>query len=396
MFADSLPLFQAISIIDKRSMQEYDLRLGVSLSKRKNATMASHNGYLLIADISGYTAFLTSSEQDHANPILHSLLTSLVEQVGDPLHFWRMDGDAVLAYSTSEEFPSGDVFLTICENIYNAFATRQRDIITNTTCPCRACANVENLDLKIMAHYGNFEEMKFGPVTDISGSDVILVHRMAKTDVKAVTGIKSYALFSEAAVNAMDINAALTPYCQEIEHFGDVSMKVYDLGAAWEKFRARRERVYLEETDGVWTFRRHLNLPIKIVWDALVAPERKQRWMVNMKAVTVENPEGRIGPGSDYHCAHEMADFFYTVTDWEPFEYFSTRMSDPGREGISMPETYQLIETDSGTEVRYTMGQACDTKGTHSEVSNQEAIGFLSEFWAASFDEMAAQIDASE
>jgi len=120
--------------------------------------MTAHNGYLLIADISGYTAFLTSSELDHANPILQSLLTSLVEQVGDPLHFWRMDGDAVLAYSTDQEFPSGETFLSICENLYNAFATSRRDIIANTTCPCRACANVENLDLKIMAHYGAFEE----------------------------------------------------------------------------------------------------------------------------------------------------------------------------------------------------------------------------------------------
>ena len=117
--------------------------------------MTVHNGYLLIADISGYTAFLTSSEQDHANPILKSLLTSLVEQVGDPLHFWRMDGDAVLAYSTSQEFPSGEVFLTICENFYNAFATRRRDIIANTACPCQACANVNNLDLKIIAHHGS-------------------------------------------------------------------------------------------------------------------------------------------------------------------------------------------------------------------------------------------------
>jgi hypothetical protein len=194
--------------------------------------MTIHNGYMLIADISGYTAFLTSSEQDHANPILHSLLTSLVEQVGEPLHFWRMDGDAVLAYSTSEEFPSGEMFLTICENIYNAFASRQLDIIANTTCPCRACANVDNLDLKIMAHYGSFEEMTFGPMTDISGSDVILVHRMAKTGVKTATGIRSYALFSDAAVKAMDIDSALTPYSQEIEHFGDVSMSVFDLGSA--------------------------------------------------------------------------------------------------------------------------------------------------------------------
>jgi uncharacterized protein YndB with AHSA1/START domain len=354
--------------------------------------VATHNGYLLIADISGYTAFLTSSEQDHANPILRSLLTSLVEQVGDPLRFWRMDGDAVLAYSTSEEFPSGEVFLTICENFYNAFAARQRDIIANTACPCRACANVGNLDLKIMAHYGSFEEMTFGPITDISGSDVILVHRMAKTDVKAVTGIRSYALFSDAAVKAMDIDTILTPYSQEIEHFGEVLMKVYDLGAAWEKFRSKRTRFFLEEADGIWTYRRSFDLPIAIVWEALTAPELKQRWMVNMKSVTVESPEGRLGTGSDYHCAHEAADFFYWVTDWEPFDYFSTRIKDPARADVSMPETYHFTTTESGTELRYTMGQGHDANGNRSEISEEGAVAFLSEFWPACFDKMEALI----
>ena len=79
--------------------------------------MTTHTGYLLIADISGYTQFLTSSEQDHANPILQSLLSSMIEQVGEPMHFWKMDGDAVLAYSTQKGFPSGETFLTICENL---------------------------------------------------------------------------------------------------------------------------------------------------------------------------------------------------------------------------------------------------------------------------------------
>jgi len=357
--------------------------------------MTTHNGYLLIADISGYTAFLTSSEQDHANPILHSLLSTLVEQVGEPLQFWRMDGDAVLAYSTGEQFPSGETFLTICENLYNSFATLQRDIVANTSCPCRACSNVGNLDLKILVHYGSFEEMKFGPMTDISGSDVILVHRMAKTGVKVETGIRSYALFSEPAIKAMDIDAAMTPYSQKIEHFGDVSMWVYDLGAAWENFRAKRERFFLEESDGVWTYRRHFDLPIAIVWEALTAPDLKQSWMVNMKGVTVESPENRLGVGSDYHCAHEMADFFYWVTDWEPFKYFSTRIKDPARDGISLPETYELTQTESGTELRYTMGQASDESGNRSQVSEEEAEGFLSEFWPQCFDKMEAQVNTT-
>ena len=359
--------------------------------------MTTHTGYLLIADISGYTQFLTSSEQDHATPILQSLLTSLVEQVGDPLNLWKMEGDAVLAYSTLQEFPSGETFLTICENLYNAFATRRQNIIANTTCPCQACANVGLLDLKIMAHYGGFDEMQVGPMKDISGADVILVHRMAKTDVGAATGVRSYALFSDAAVEAMGIKAALVPYSQSFEHFGEVSMQVYDLAKAWENFRAGRERFFLEEADGVWTYRRQFDdLAIAVAWEALVAPDLKQRWMSGINSVTVDRPEGRIGAGSGYHCAHEAADFLYWVTDWEPFDYFSTRIADPAREGISMPETYHLTETESGVELRYTIGPAHDADGNRSEVSEQEAVGFLSGFWPTSFDAMEELVKVAE
>jgi hypothetical protein len=116
-----------------------------------------------------------------------------------------------------------------------------------------------------MAHHGAFDEMQVGPVRDISGADVILIHRMAKTDVSETTGVRSYALFSDAAVEAMEIEAALVPFSQQFEHFGEVSMQVYDLAEAWEKFRAGRERHFLEEADGVYTYRRHFNLLIAVV-----------------------------------------------------------------------------------------------------------------------------------
>jgi len=123
-----------------------------------------------------------------------------------------MDGDVVLAYSTKKEFPSGETFLGICDNLHNTFATRRQNIIANITCGCRACANVGALDLKILAHHGDFEEMQIDPMKDISGANVILVHRMAKTDVRKGTGIDSYVLFSDAAVKAMGIAAVLIPY----------------------------------------------------------------------------------------------------------------------------------------------------------------------------------------
>jgi len=354
--------------------------------------MTAHKGYMLIADISGYTQFLTSSELDHANPILQSLLQAVAEQIDAPLQFWKLEGDAVLAYSPRQELVSGDLLLTFCENLYNAFATRRQDIVANTTCPCRACANAGGLDLKVIVHFGAFDEMQVGPVKDLSGADVILVHRMTKTEAAAETGVRSYALFSDAAVQAMQLQAAMEPYSQPFEHFGDVSMQVYDLARAWDRFRAGQVRDFLEEADGVWTCRRRFKAAPQLVWEALTAPEFKLRWMDQVSTMEMDNPEGRLGPGSVYHCGHQLAEFVYRVTDWQPFDYFSTRIKDPARAGIELPETYHLTPVPEGTALRYTIGRAFDSAGNRSEVSEQEAVGFLSEFWPVSFDAMDQQV----
>ena len=160
--------------------------------------------------------------------------------------------------------------------------------------------------------------------------------------------------------------------------------------------RANRTRHFLTDDDGVWTFLYHFDAPIGVVWEALVAPENKQRWMDQIKTVTVDNSLERLGTGSAYHCAHELADFFYRVTDWEPFDYFSTRIQDPARPEISWPETYHLQQIGGGTDLRYTMGKATDSNGNRSEISEQEGSAFLAQFWATSFAEMDTQLRQSK
>ncbi len=234
--------------------------------------MSRHTGYLLIADISGYTAYLTSTEMDHATPVIMSLLESLMSRLGDPLHLWRMEGDAVLAYTTDQTFPDGNTFLTICEDLYNAFAERRQDIAANTTCPCRACAQVPDLDLKILVHHGPFDEVQLGPMRDISGPDVILVHRMAKTQVRQVTGIDSYALMSQAAFEAMGSPQGLVGFSETFEHFGDVQMQAYDLAAAWQRLRDTRQKQFVEEEQGIYTIRVHLDATPAAAWQLLMSP----------------------------------------------------------------------------------------------------------------------------
>ena len=54
------------------------------------------------------------------------------------------------------------------------------------------------------------------------------------------------------------------------------------------------------------------------------------------------------------------------------------------------------MATESGTELRYTMGQAHDADGNRSEVSEQETVGFLSDFWPPCFDAMEELIKAAD
>ena len=79
-------------------------------------------------------------------------------------------------------------------------------------------------------------------------------------------------------------------------------------------------------------------------------------------------------------------EFRYWVTDWEPFDYFSTLFSDPFHEGLKLHETYALTPTETGTEVRYTMGHALDADGVRHEKEEGEVAAFLAAFWPTAFD----------
>jgi hypothetical protein len=84
--------------------------------------MASiESGMLLIADISGYTKFLASSELEHAQDSLRSLLNLLIEHTRPPLVISRLEGDAVISYAPAGSFQQGQSIVEIIESTYYDF-----------------------------------------------------------------------------------------------------------------------------------------------------------------------------------------------------------------------------------------------------------------------------------
>jgi hypothetical protein len=53
-------------------------------------------GYLLLADISGYTTFLTGTELEHSHAIVTELTKLIRATLSPPMQFVKLEGDAVL------------------------------------------------------------------------------------------------------------------------------------------------------------------------------------------------------------------------------------------------------------------------------------------------------------
>ena len=89
------------------------------------ATIAQH-GYLLLADISGYTAYLATVEHDHAQEILTELLGIIVDRLKTVLAVSAVDGDAVFAYAPEAKLVRGELLLELVEATTSLSEIRRR------------------------------------------------------------------------------------------------------------------------------------------------------------------------------------------------------------------------------------------------------------------------------
>src|SRR5215208_4621631 len=214
------------------------------------AVMAN-KGYFILTDISGYTEFLTESELEHAHETLQSLFDAQLANIKFPLKISGFRGDAIFLYTPEACFVNPQTFLETLENLYIVFAGTLRQMQINTTCECRACKNMGKLDLKMCIHYGEFIIQRLGDREELLGADVIVPHRMLKNTVIEKTGVKAYALFSQAAANILhlaELSQPLISHSETYEHLGDLKMQVYDLRSALEREEPRKRTLVDPET----------------------------------------------------------------------------------------------------------------------------------------------------
>src|SRR3989442_6473270 len=144
------------------------------------ATRARELGYLVIADISGYTSFLTRTELEHAHGIVAELTALVIARLGDPLRFVELEGDAAFAYAPATAFADAERLLDMIEGCYVAFQLRLEEMRRATTCTCAACSLIRALDLQFVAHLGDFVLQQTATGPQPIRPDVIDLQRLLK------------------------------------------------------------------------------------------------------------------------------------------------------------------------------------------------------------------------
>jgi hypothetical protein len=204
------------------------------------------DGVLVLADISGFTEFVTATELEHGPAVIAELLGEVMKRLSPPLEIQEIEGDAVFALAADPALDPPANLLDVLDDVFAAFRARQRGLAADESCGCRACRSVGSLDLKIIAHHGRFLRQMVGDRSQAAGVDVILAHRLLKN---GLVGTRAYLLLTEAALRWVDVDparAGLVAHTERYEHFGDVRYFVRDLAPRWAPAPSRAPDAWAE------------------------------------------------------------------------------------------------------------------------------------------------------
>ena len=311
-------------------------------------------GFFAIADISGYTGFLTRNELVHAQGILAEITRLLIEKLSPPFRFVELEGDAVFVFAPGVAVEDSERLVDIMEGCYAAFRMRLEQMVVNTTCACSACRAIPNLDLKLVAHFGRYIPQETPTGTKLVGPDVILVHRLLKNAVIEKTGIKGYALLTNEFVSKAAFAHAglgMRPHVEKIPELGVIEGRVLDLAASTDRYRTAARR-YIGPGDAGLEIATEVPAARSLAWAYFVDAKRRLRWQGDTK--TIENQpsaSGRSGVGWESHCDHGTYRMSHRITDWRPFDYISMETTAMGKSVRKPPDCditfeFQELERD--------------------------------------------------
>jgi uncharacterized protein YndB with AHSA1/START domain len=312
----------------------------------------------VIADISGYTNFISGVELDHAQDIIADIMDTLLRALRPTFRLAKFEGDAAFVYAAAERI-DGSLLQDAVESAYFAFRKRLRNIKQANSCECQACSAMQSLDVKFVVHHGEFIKQKMAGQEELAGRDVILVHRLLKNEVNKKLGGHAYALYSDACVRAMGIDPAaqgLAEHDEAIDVIGETKCWIRDLEQAW--MRENETTRILVDRDGAFRMiERVFAAPPPAVWEFVTSPAHHTRWQ-RADSFVEAAVNGRRGAGTRNHCVHGKDAIIEEILDWRPFDYvtLTALLPIPGAPKIQLTHAFEE-RADGGTRFELRFGK---------------------------------------
>lgn len=307
----------------------------------------TQHGYLLLADISGYTSFVAGTELEHSQDILSELLEVIITRIKPQLNIHKIEGDAVFAYAPEDKLPRGESLFDLIESTYVAFRDKREAAHMRTTCTCNACRAIPTLDLKFIAHHGDYFEQNIMGTRELVGTDVNLIHRLLKNHLADSTGWKAYAMFTAQGLEHFAVQSdGLFASTESYEHIGDVKTYSLNLHERYKEITdARRLFVPPEEAHHIMEY--DYAAPPHVIWEWFNDPLKRGQWMTS-HIIPIIRVGRRNGAGARNHCVHGKNQVVVEdVLDIRPIEYYTVRHTPQGT-STSLLMTFHFIPNDSG------------------------------------------------
>jgi class 3 adenylate cyclase len=302
---------------------------------------------LLLADLSGYTAYLAASEPSRAPTMAADLVETVVRQLQPTFRLEKLEGDAAFMVASLDRL-TGAALLDAIDATTVAFRARLRSLERATTCTCEACRRIPELDLKFVVHTGEVVTQRVAGRTELAGVDAIVAHRLLKAETPAEHGLARYALFTHACVTALGLDVAalhLVPGVERFDYLGDVPVHLLDLSsrfAADAGTWAPPRRKPLLEAD--------LRVPLvpMALWEELTSPENRARWE-GLQSIEQVGDAPR-GLGMVTSCTAERLATIEQIVEWRPFAAFARTVKLP--RNARLTARHELLPDGDGTRLR--------------------------------------------
>ncbi|HEX6224781.1 MAG TPA: DUF2652 domain-containing protein [Chryseolinea sp.] len=307
-------------------------------------TPTTRKGFLLLADITGFTPFVASTELEHSQEILQSMLQGIISFLTPAFKLAEVEGDAVFVYS--DKLSRHDTVLEVIHSAYFAFRDKKASLHRIRTCHCKACEMASSLDLKFIVHYGDYIMNNVGGKNKPLGSSVNVAHRLLKNHVAEATGWTAYALFTKDCLDAIQSYPdKLHEQREEYEHIGKIQTFSINLDEQYKNYLSERT-VYLRPEDADLIVQRDFSIAPAVLWEWSNDPKKRTLWAIGSDWQVRSQPNRGTRRGATNHCVNSKV--IEQILDYRPFQYYTSSI---GRGPVSFTQTVKFEELISGTRL---------------------------------------------